>query len=372
VTDGGTASRSLFLRSPFLVAFTFACTGMPSLPHQHIAHDEDYINKSLLASLDDDAENEPVQDSAVATSYGSTSNSSSSGSPSVNYPATAHNHQQIIQQQRSDSPHHHSDNYNSDSNSIYNPHSFYQNSNSIHSHPEFNSDYDSLKFHQPSSKLNGFIPTTATKYSFNSYPNTTRSRHQANLSTTPSYRDPQAFYPASTSDVFPLQMTSPNPAHMQPFDSRASYDYNTGHPVNGTAHKPYLADQYSAPPTAHPKPPSQQQQLYPTTQPQYTNGIHLSSQTPYGPHVPTSMPTSAPSNTGAPSGLISSNIINGSNTTINGEEISTIFVVGFPEDMQVRAPPLINSSSLTYLFFYHRNENFKTCLLFPPGSRQLH
>ncbi|KAF8806278.1 hypothetical protein BYT27DRAFT_7257679 [Phlegmacium glaucopus] len=313
----------------------FACTGMPSL---HITHDEDYINKSLLASLDDDADNEPVHDNAVAASYGS----SSSGSPSVNYLATAHtahNQQQIIQQQqRSDSPHHHSDNHNNlggDHNSIYNPHSFYQNSNSIHSHSEFNSDYDSLKLHQPSSKL---IPPTATKHSFNSYPNTTRSRHQANLSTAPtaSYRDPQAFYPTSTSDVFPLQMTSPNHTHMQPFDPRASYDYNTGHPVNGSTHKSYLTDQYGAPPTAHPKPPPQQQQPYPSTQPQYTNGIHLSSQTPYGPHVPTSVAGSAPSNTGAPPGLISSNITNGSNATINGEEISTIFVVGFPEDMQER------------------------------------
>lgn len=308
---------------------------MLSLPPQHTGHDEDYINKSLLASLDDDADNEPIHDSAVPTSYNSTSNSSSSGSPSVNYPVTAHNNQQIIQQQRSDSPHHHSDNHG-DQNSIYNLHSFYQNPSSIHSHPEFNSEYDTLKFPQPSAKLNGFIQTTSTKHSFNSYPNTTRSRHQANAAPAASYRDPQAFYPTSSSDLFSLQMSSPNHIHMQPFDPRASYDYNTGHPLNGAAHKAYLSDHYSAPPAAHPKPPFQQQQSYPSTQPQFTNGIHLSSQTPYGPHVPTSVPGSTPSNQGAPSGLISSNITNGSNTTINGEEISTIFVVGFPEDMQER------------------------------------
>ena len=51
---------------------------MPSLSH---AHDEDYINKSLLASLDDDADHDPIQDSAVATSYGSASNSSASTRP---------------------------------------------------------------------------------------------------------------------------------------------------------------------------------------------------------------------------------------------------------------------------------------------------
>jgi hypothetical protein len=323
---------------------------MPALPHQHIAQDEDYINKSLLASIDDDPDNESIHDSVAATSYGSTPNSSSSDTPSVNYPVTAQNYQQ----QRSDSPRHHSDNHNnqSDHNSIPKLPSIYQNSPSIHSHPEFNSDYDPLKFHQPPIKLNGFISTTSTKHSFNSYPNTTRFRHQASISTAPtaSFRDPQPFYPSSTSDVYSLQTSSPNHTHIQPFDPRASYDYNSAHPVNVATHKTYLADQYNAPLTAHPKPPSQQQSPYPSTQPQYTNAIHLSSQTPYGPHVPTSIAGSTISNPGAPPGLISSNIANGSNTAINGEEISTIFVVGFPEDMQV-------CDTLSYQFFLFQISN---------------
>jgi hypothetical protein len=318
-----------FPPSPYLVAFV---TSMPALPHQHNLQDEDYINKSLLASIDDDPDNE---DSVAATSYASTSNSSSSDSPSANYLGTAHNHQQ----QRSDPSQYHSETHINlgDHSSIPSLPSFYHNSSSIHSHPEFNSDYDPLKFHQPPSKLNGFIPTTSTKHSFNSYPNTTRFRHQANISTPPtaSFRDPQPFYPASTSDVYPLHMSSPNQSHIQPFDPRASYDYSTAHSVNAPAHKNYLADQYNAPPTAHAKPLSQQPP-YPSTQSQYTNGIHLSSQTPYGPHVPTNVAGTVPLNPGAPPGLISSNIANGSNTAINGEEISTIFVVGFPEDMQVR------------------------------------
>ena len=307
---------------------------MLALPNQHNLQDEDYINKSLLASLDDDPDNESIHDSAA---YASTSNSSSSDSPSANYLVTAHNHQQ----QRSDPPHHHSDNHNNlgDHNSIPSLPSF-----SIHSHPDFNSDYDPLKFHQPPTKLNGFIPTSSTKHSFNSYPNTTRFRHQTNITSAPtaSFRDPQPFYPASTSDVYPLHMSSPNHTHIQPFDPRASYDYSTAQSVNAAVHKNYLADQYSAPPTAHPKPPSQQQTPYPSTQSQYTNGIHLSSQTPYGPHVPTNVAGNVPSNLGAPPGLISSNMANGSNTAINGEEISTIFVVGFPEDMQVRCTPILS------------------------------
>jgi hypothetical protein len=371
VTDGNTASRSLSLRPPTLSRSLLHATSMPALPHQHNVQDEDYINKSLLASLDDDPDNESIHDSAAATSYGSTSNSSSSDSPSVNYPVTAHNHQQ---QQRSDL-HQHSENHNNlgDHNSISSLPSFYQNSSSIHSHPEFNADYDPLNFHQPATKLNGFIPTTSTKHSFNSYPNTTRFRHQTNISTPPTapFRDPQHFYPASTSDGYPLHMSSPSHTHIQPFDPRASYDYSTAHSVNAAAHKNYLADQYIAPPTAQAKPLSQQQPPYPSTQSQYTNGIHLSSQTPYGPHVPTNVAGSVSSNPGAPSGLISSSMANGSNTAINGEEISTIFVVGFPEDMQVRCTTSYQSGYFDSSFkFYTRNENFKTCLLFHLVSRQ--
>ena len=348
MTDGNTASRSLSLRPPTLSRSLLHATSMPALPHQHNVQDEDYINKSLLASLDDDQDNVSTHDSVVATSYGSTSNSSSSESPSANYSVTAHNHQQ----QRSDL-HHHSEVHNNlgDHNSIPSLPSFYQNSSSIHPHQEFNADYDPLKFHQSPTKLNGFVPTNSTKHSFNSYPNTTRFRHQTNISSPPttSFRDPQPFYPASTSDVYPLHMSSPNHTHIQPFDPRTSYDYSTAHSVNAAAHKNYLADQYSAPPTAHAKPPSQQQPPYPSTQSQYTNGIHLSSQTPYGPHVPTNVAGNVPSNPVAPPGLISSNIANGSNTAINGEEISTIFVVGFPEDMQVRCTL---SLSICFFFFF--------------------
>ena len=367
MTDGNTASRSLSLRPPTLSRSLLHATSMPAFPHQHTVQDEDYINKSLLASLDDDLDNASILDSAAPTSYSSTSNSSSE-SPSANYPGTAHNHQQ----QCSDL-HHHSEIHNNlgDHSSIPSLPSLYQNPSS-NSHPEFNTDSNALKFHQSPTKLNGFVTATSTKNSFNSYPNTTRFRQQTNISTPPttSFRDPQPFYPTSTSEVYPLHMSSPNHTHIQPFDSRASYDYSTPHSVNAAAHKSYLADQYSAPP-ALPKPPSQQQPPYPSTQPQYTNGIHLSSQTPYGPHVPTSVAGNAPSNPGAPSGLISSNMANGSNTAINGEEISTIFVVGFPEDMQVRCTLSYQSGFLTHsIYICIRNENSKTCLLFHLVSRQ--
>jgi hypothetical protein len=64
-------------------------------------------------------------------------------------------------------------------------------------------------------------------------------------------------------------------------------------------------------------------QQYP--QPPYLNGLaHMQSQTPYGPHLP-SVTTTVPIH--SVSGTVS-------NPT-QVEEISTIFVVGFPDDMQV-------------------------------------
>ncbi|KAF8914304.1 hypothetical protein CPB84DRAFT_78272 [Gymnopilus junonius] len=111
---------------------------------------------------------------------------------------------------------------------------------------------------------------------------------------------------------------------MQPYDHRPSYDYSQ---PNGS-HKPYLPDQFIPA-----KPPAQQQAH--AGFPSYSNGVQISSQTPYGPHVPTIGSNNPP----APSGLSNSssmNMTNGSNTAANGEEISTIFVVGFPEDMQER------------------------------------
>lgn len=77
----------------------------------------------------------------------------------------------------------------------------------------------------------------------------------------------------------------------------------------------------------------------------YTGGLHLSSQTPYGPHVPAgpqSAGTGANNGGGpaAPPGLAPAANTAGPNP--NSEEISTIFVVGFPEDMQVRRTVPLN------------------------------
>ncbi|KAH9482348.1 Cell wall integrity protein scw1 [Psilocybe cubensis] len=121
-----------------------------------------------------------------------------------------------------------------------------------------------------------FFPQSSKHFrnSFTSFPNTTRHRH--------------SFYP----DV--------------QYDTRATYDY-----------KNYLPEPYN---------PKQFQGPFP-------NQVQLSSQTPYGPHVP-----AAPQSTSG--AAITPNaplpIQSATNPSANGEEISTIFVVGFPEDMQER------------------------------------
>ncbi|KDR84070.1 hypothetical protein GALMADRAFT_219901 [Galerina marginata CBS 339.88] len=270
---------------------------MPSAAVLH-QQDEDFINKSLLASLDAQADAEPLDDSDLHDDHDAPFRRPPLHRPDS--PDTVPFHQMHIH----------------------------------HPHPalyDYN-DYEQQKF---PAKLNGF-PNPNYRATFTSYPNATRSRHQANqsaLGNNPGqpYRDPTAFYPSA--EAFSAQMTSPVPSHMQPYDHRQSYDYNSQ--PNGV-HKSYLADPYPGSSLHNPpKPATQQQQPYPAAQ-YSSNGIQLSSQTPYGPHVPA---MGASSNPAVPPGLttsVSMNMANGANTTSNGEEISTIFVVGFPEDMQER------------------------------------
>ncbi|KAF9534109.1 hypothetical protein CPB83DRAFT_889121 [Crepidotus variabilis] len=202
--------------------------------------DEDYINKSLLASLDAQADAEPIP----------SSDDSSSGSPSHHLRA-----QEAY--------------YNA-----YRP-----------------QDYSSDEYDY--------------RNSFNSYPNTTRSRQNT-------------FY----QDMYPQHMTSPPQSHTQAYESRTSYEFTNG--ANG-AHNKYHLDQY-------PSALLQGKSSQPQTQ-TYSNGVQITSQTPYGPHLPSNAP-SAPAVSATGPSLVGNGVNSNSNTA--GEEISTIFVVGFPEDMQER------------------------------------
>ncbi|KAF8450657.1 hypothetical protein L210DRAFT_842558 [Boletus edulis BED1] len=71
----------------------------------------------------------------------------------------------------------------------------------------------------------------------------------------------------------------------------------------------------------------------------YLNGMHIQSQTPYGPHLQSSGGVSGAA-VGSARGLGTSTQLNAATEPQGGnsqqEEISTIFVVGFPDDMQER------------------------------------
>lgn len=108
---------------------------------------------------------------------------------------------------------------------------------------------------------------------------------------------------------------------MAPYESRGGFDYGGSPPLSngiGSAHKSSFGmDPY----VNGPPPKSQQPQAYPPQS--YAPSVQIASQTPYGPHIPiVSNGQAAVSN--GPQG----------NQHLN-EDISTIFVVGFPEDMQV-------------------------------------
>ncbi|KAI5833810.1 hypothetical protein K523DRAFT_101280 [Schizophyllum commune Tattone D] len=157
--------------------------------------------------------------------------------------------------------------------------------------------------HQQNSAFNA-------RSSFNSYPNTTR----LSISTG---TNPRLAYTNGGQS----HLTSPTMSHMQFMDPRASLD---GYANMGAR---------QAPP-----PPATQGHVLPGSQ------IQISSQTPYGPHV-ASGPTAAgmlPAgvsylNNAPPHGSAAQHPPPaGQQGPVQHEEISTIFVVGFPDDMQER------------------------------------
>ncbi len=334
---------------------------MPSATPAHL-NDEDFINKSLLASLDAQADAEPVpidddirDDDSNITRYALS-----------RHPA----HPAPDDQQDQYPPFHHLHG----AEPLFPVHQGLYSSQAQHIPHEYPAEYMHHPHHPPgqqqphaagAAKLNGFTVAPNYRNSFTSYPNTTRTRLQVNqsvLAASSSYREQgTTFYPSQ--DSFSGQITSPV---MQQY---GSYDYQQqSHQqhlhqqpqqphqqqplpvVNGVHKPPYLIDPY---PASSKSTTQQQQQAAPGQGQSYAFpngiGVQLSSQTPYGPHVPAGVSIGIPppsnannvnNSTNIPPGLSTSVSIgmangNGPTTTANGEEISTIFVVGFPEDMQV-------------------------------------
>ncbi|KAI0940292.1 hypothetical protein AcV5_001438 [Taiwanofungus camphoratus] len=389
----------------------------PSFSPSTVPHPsgEEFINRSLLDSVDAQADAEPISSSSDSEAAGtsvntfgslSTTSSMSIGSPTAPYHISMQSQQQPP---RPDSPNntmipshlksapHSADPYNSGAQNMNTSHSMY-NSMNIHSAI---SDYTSLASTEPDalnfqSKANGFASAPfRTSTSFNPFP--ARSRHPPG-----SYRDSTSSfggpaYSAQSGDIFNVQNSLSHISTTQSQNTPSSYGFEPMHhpgrvhdfPAVGpqsapgivgngvsqakqlsfTSMDPYRQGLESA--LLQPHQLSQQSNLsgtpgvLQTTQasqmtlhqqgPQqsfqgsYVNGMShglshthqgaLQSHSQFGPSLSANGSGSGPGAGGqgaALTGASGMNHVNGSAQNQQQEEISTIFVVGFPEDMQER------------------------------------
>ncbi|KAH9948742.1 hypothetical protein B0H21DRAFT_820677 [Amylocystis lapponica] len=385
------------------LASSIAARRPPPFPSTVASHhsDEEYINRSLLDSLNAQADAEPVSSSSDSEAAGATFGSLSTGS-SINSPTAPYHMTMQQQSSRSDSPvnntfpnHYKSaplstEPYNVGTQNA-NTLSVYNSMNNIHLAPP---DYASLSSTtEPDalnyqSKLNGFAPAPfRTSTSFN--PFSSRPRHP-----TSSFRDISSSYNASPyppADIYQNAISHVPTSPSQQAPSTYSYepmhhpgrahDYANGGQQasggltnNGTSQGkqlPYGMDPYRQGLDSALLQPQQMGQQGSNTQgmmqgvqpsqmplhqhqqgPQqpfqssYVNGMShslhhpsLQSQAQYGPQLSSNGSGSGPAGAGQGSltGASGMNHMNGSaQNTQQQEEISTIFVVGFPEDMQER------------------------------------
>ena len=226
--------------------------------------------------------------------------------------------------------------------------------NNMHSDFPPHSDLDPQKL----SKLDNLVPPGPyrTSTAFNAFSNARSRQASIHANNAHTFRDTSNLSQNYPIDIYAASQPISSPPH-QPatstFDhiiSRNSYDFigaqgppglggqnkalfnNNVDPFAQQLHKqaglfsPGVQQQQAQAP-----PPQQQLNgLHSATQSSFLNGLHpqqMQSQTPYGPHLPTSV--SAPA-------VSQANHANSATQASSQEEISTIFVVGFPEDMQVR------------------------------------
>ncbi|TFK93632.1 hypothetical protein K466DRAFT_92857 [Polyporus arcularius HHB13444] len=352
--------------------------------------DEGYLNRSLLDNIDAQGDAEPVSSSdseaagASATTFGSLSTASSVGSPSMPYHISMQS--QLVP--RADSPNHafvnhlkspqHSTDFfhqGSQNNTI---HSMY---NSVHSVGLPTSDYslsstepDALNF---ASRANGSFAAAPVKTStsFTSFPN--RSRHPT------SFRESTNTFPSTyptSNNLFGASQNSMS--HLAPSQSQAalphgldslqhagrSYDFTPGGPqlnggLNGSSQsKPLFVDPFRQGLDATPTLLQKQQGGVSSAQSLLQNGQTLNHQHPYqtsfanglGSHPLThgshpqpqyglqlvSSGSGPGQNSAQGGGATSAPSMNHANGPAPSsqvqEEISTIFVVGFPDDMSER------------------------------------
>jgi hypothetical protein len=295
-------------------------------------NDEELINRSLLDSLDAQADAEPLSSSdseAAPGTIGSLSPSSTIGSPSISF-QLGNIHSQLS---RSDSPSIHQ-------NHIRSPNgigSFGQ------QHPQthlYNNNNNNNMFSSDTiSVSNGdtITPRAHEKFGFKTPTAYSAGRGRFSIAGT-AVREGGREYGAFP-EAFPTQ---PAAQGRQSFDALGQYDFNppAAMPNGNINHSkvsfsnvdPFAAGSLQHHPSATRAGisigPRQQLRSFDTSaQPAQPSPMH--SQTPFGPHVSVGAPVSAALPAAATT-------VTGPVQPTSQEEISTIFVVGFPDDMQVR------------------------------------
>ena len=284
--------------------------------------DEDFINRSLLDSLDAQADAEPVS-SSDSEAVGPRSISSSKGSPTVPF------HLNMPPNTRSDSP-------NMLQNNEQSPHikdPFLHSLPTSAHHSVYNTSHLPTDFTpaEPNSrkqlvKASSFTSDRTIPFGFFNG----ESRH-----TPPAPVNNYApTFPTANSDLFlpssqQIDAHHTSQSHFDMFGGirpGLSYEHRPDHPFldgDGTINDSGSGSALHSSGMLPSLPQSISQQ-YP--QAPYLNGLaHMQSQTPYGPHLPSTSAT-------VPMHSVGGTVTNPTQV----EEISTIFVVGFPDDMQVR------------------------------------
>lgn len=241
--------------------------------------------------------------------------------------------------------------------------SMYNTSNNFHL-PDYLSDDISLKQSIAGSKSPNDFGAGSLRSSLSAY-NGISGGNASSAGATGSYRlrqpDGLPSQPYSnTNEIFgshqPLnlqhqlsQQSQQSTSRSAAFESRSGYDFGTSSPLGGSK----VPQQFSSLDPflqAHSSKGQQQSQVHDAYHPlshsnsgsqiPYLNGMHLQSQTPYGPHLQSNGGVAAVSAGNArPIGSVGQMNLSVESQSVNSglpEEISTIFVVGFPDDMQER------------------------------------
>lgn len=188
-------------------------------------------------------------------------------------------------------------------------------------------------------KSSGYDANTFRPFTYTTNP--MRQRHQPNPSLVPQYREN---YYQNGPDVFNVAASlQSQPSSAYDFAPQSGHNFKqfhesfnpsnppltASHPLAGLNGKGNVGQHTAGTKVFNP-------------QSHFAAGVQITSQTPFGPHIPVNGPPhlsnglNNPSNANMTQNPASSTATSGTSVVAGQEEISTIFVVGFPDDMQER------------------------------------